>query len=162
MTTASPLTARPAPTGPAAPNRLDIPRVPFAHLLRVELRKTVDTGSGRWLAAGIVVATIVVVVAVLLTDDAPSLTFLNLARIAAIPPSLVLPVLAILTATTEWTQRTALVTYTLEPHRRRVTLAKLVAVATIGLLAVALGGQPRRGRLPGRVGRLGHLAQGHR
>jgi hypothetical protein len=47
-------------------------------------------------------------------------------------------VLAILTVTTEWTQRTALVTYTVEPSRLRVTLAKLVAVVALGLLAVTV------------------------
>jgi hypothetical protein len=136
MTTASPLTATPGMLGPAVPADLDVPRVPFTHLLQVELRKAVDTRSGRWLLAGMAVATAAVVVAVLLTDDAASLTFGNLTRIAALPPSLLLPVLAILTATTEWTQRTGLVTYTLEPNRSRVTLAKLGAVVTIGLLAV--------------------------
>jgi hypothetical protein len=138
MTTASPLTVQPATVGPAGPAGLDVPRVPFLDLFRVELRKAVDTRSGRWLLAGMAVATAAVVVAVLLTDDAASLTFSNLTLIAALPPSLLLPVLAILTATTEWSQRTGLVTYTLEPSRSRVTLAKLAAVVTIGLLAVAL------------------------
>ena len=138
MTTASPLTVQPATVGPAGPAGLDVPRVPFLDLFRVELRKATDTRSGRWLLAGMAVATAAVVVAVLLTDDAASLTFSNLTRIAALPPSLLLPVLAILTATTEWSQRTGLVTYTLEPSRSRVTLAKLAAVVTIGLLAVAL------------------------
>jgi hypothetical protein len=47
-------------------------------------------------------------------------------------------VLAILTVTTEWTQRTGLVTYTVEPSRLRVTLAKLVAVVALGLVAVTV------------------------
>ena len=116
----------------------DIPRVPFGRLLHVELRKTVDTRAGRWLLAGIVAATVAIVAVYLLVDDAGSLTFRNIAGVAAAPQSLLLPVLAILAATTEWTQRTALVTFTLEPNRSRVTLAKLVAVVTIGLLALAV------------------------
>ena len=110
--------------------------VRFSTLLHVELRKTVDTRSGRWLLIGTAVGTVAIVVASLLTSDGDAMTFRSLAGTAMLPQSLLLPVLAILAVTTEWSQRTAITTYTLEPDRTRVTLAKLVAVVSIALLAV--------------------------
>ena len=57
--------------------------------------------------------------------------------------TIVLPVIAILSVTSEWSQRSGLATFTLVPHRERVIAAKAiasigVAVATIPL-ALAIG-----------------------
>ena len=51
---------------------------------------------------------------------------------------MLLPVLGILTMTAEWSQRTALVTFALEPRRGRVLLAKGIAalLVTAAVLAV--------------------------
>ena len=38
-----------------------------------------------------------------------------------------MPVVGILLVTSEWTQRTAMISFTLVPHRSRVLLAKLLA-----------------------------------
>ena len=40
--------------------------------------------------------------------------------------------------TTEWTQRTAMVSFTIEPRRLRVILAKLVVAVLLALAAVVL------------------------
>jgi hypothetical protein len=48
-------------------------------------------------------------------------------------------VLAILSVTSEWSQRTALVTFSLVPDRRRVLAAKLVAVVVLAVAVMALG-----------------------
>ena len=40
--------------------------------------------------------------------------------------SLLLPVMGILLVTSEWSQRTDMTTFALEPHRSRVIMAKLV------------------------------------
>ena len=59
-------------------------------------------------------------------------------------PARLLPVvmsvatLGIMAVTTEWTQRTTLVTHTLEPARRRVVAAKFAATAVLWFLAVVL------------------------
>ena len=127
-----------APAGAAPALDPGITPVPFGRLLHVELRKTVDTRSGRWLLSAIGVITVGVIAVFLFAADAESLTFQRFVGVTSTPQSLLLPVLAILTVTTEWTQRTGLVTFTLEPRRSRVVLAKLVAVITLGLLAVAL------------------------
>ena len=54
---------------------------------------------------------------------------------------MLLPVLGIMAATAEWTQRTGLVTFTLEPRRGRVVLAK--ALAALALRPVVLVGRRR-------------------
>ena len=60
--------------------------------------------------------------------------------------------LGILAVTSEWGQRTALVTFTLEPHRGRIVIAKLVATVVLGAVAVVvalgLAAARQRGRLP--------------
>ncbi|WP_432936413.1 ABC transporter permease [Kribbella sp. CA-253562] len=112
--------------------------VPFSRLLRVELRKLVDTRAGFWLLAAIGVVTIAVVTVFLFVADPEQLTFLNFVGVTATPQSILLPVLGILAVTAEWSQRTGLVTFTLEPSRGRVAVAKLVAVTLVGLLAVVV------------------------
>lgn len=46
--------------------------------------------------------------------------------------------LGIITACNEWSQRTALIPFTQEPRRLRVVLAKLLSVAALGTITVAL------------------------
>lgn len=115
--------------------------VPFVRLLRVELRKLVDTRAGFWLLTAIGLITVAVIGVFLFVADPDQLTFINFVGASATPQSILLPVLGILAVTAEWSQRTGLVTFTLEPSRGRVAVAKLVAVILVGLLAmvVALG-----------------------
>ena len=49
--------------------------------------------------------------------------------------SLILPIIAILSVTAEWSQRSGLTTFTLVPHRSRVIAGKLVASVAIALVA---------------------------
>jgi len=112
--------------------------VPFSRVLRVELRKLVDTRAGFWLLAAIGIITVAVVVVFLFAADADDLTYLHFVGVTATPQSLLLPVLGILAITTEWSQRTGLVTFTLEPSRGRIAAAKLLAVVLVGLLAVVI------------------------
>jgi ABC-2 type transport system permease protein len=112
--------------------------VPFGRLLVVEMRKLVDTRAGMWLLIVIGLITTTVIALVLFTSDPDELTFQGLAFTAALPQSLLLPVLGVLTATSEWSQRTGLVTFTLEPRRLRVGAAKLTASMLVALAAVGL------------------------
>ena len=110
--------------------------IPFLRLVRVEARKLVDTRAGRGLliAMGLITAGID---ALLLATAAPEgLTYHSLTSISAGPQSVLLPILGILAVTGEWSQRTALITFALEPRRVRVAVAKLVAAGLAGLLAV--------------------------
>ena len=61
--------------------------------------------------------------------------------------SLLVPVLAItMLVTSEWSQRTGLVTFTLEPHRSRVVVAKFVAVLILAVAVIVLAIVCRRHR----------------
>ncbi|HSK33152.1 MAG TPA: ABC transporter permease, partial [Propionicimonas sp.] len=57
---------------------------------------------------------------------------------ALMPQTFLLPVLGILLVTSEWSARAGLVTFTLEPRRGLVVLAKTVAAVVLGLAGLAL------------------------
>jgi hypothetical protein len=126
-------------------SRKAAPRPSFARLTGVELRKMFDTRAGAWLLLGVAALTIVVIVARVLGKHADhTLTGLFVDPLEV--PSTFLPVIGILLVTSEWTQRTALVTFTLVPRRLRVLGAKIVAGIvlavvgfwlTLGVAAVA-------------------------
>ena len=112
--------------------------IPMTRLIRVELRKLVDTRAGRWLLVGIALATVAAVAVYLFTADASELTFEHFVNVTVLPQSWLLPVLGIMAVTSEWTQRTGLVTHTLEPRRGRVLTAKFTATGLLGGMAVVL------------------------
>lgn len=112
--------------------------VPFTRLLHVELRKQLDTRAGRWLLVAIGGITAIVLGITLLTDgDDRSFEFFLKGIIA--PQAALLPVLGILAVTSEWSQRTGLVTFTLEPRRARVAWAKLASALLFGAATLGLG-----------------------
>ena len=127
-----------------APGVIDVSQteaVPFGRLARVEIRKMVDTRSGFWLllctALLLVITTGITLLVVGLNDNVePGATVIS--QILTIPLSLLLPVFAIQTVTSEWSARTALVSFTLEASRGRVLLAKLVAVVALAVAAMLL------------------------
>lgn len=110
--------------------------VPMYRLVDVELRKLIDTRAGFWLMVligGLVVLveTIVVATAIVYEEIAPwSFMF----SVMASPLGILLAILGVMTVTSEWGQRTSLVTFSLEPRRMRVVFAKLCA----GLLATLI------------------------
>lgn len=119
--------------------------VPFGRLVHVELRKQLDTRAGRWLlvAIGLVVA---VIVTIMLFVGGGAHGYEGYFGATALPLMLLVPIVGILAATAEWSQRTGLTTFALEPRRHRVVLAKVVAssgaaaasfVTALGLAAVA-------------------------
>ncbi len=122
----------------AGPTIESTARVPFLRLVRVELRKTVDTRAGRWLLISIAGLTVAAMVLFLIFANDADLTFYSFVGISATPQGFLLPVLGILSVTSEWSQRTGLVTFTLEPRRGRALTAKVVAVLLLGLLFVVL------------------------
>lgn len=127
-------------TVPGTPMTLDIsatPRVPFTRLTSVELRKMADTKAGLWLLGLIVGITAVFMVIFFIVADASDRTFTSFITIASTPQGFLLPVLGILLVTSEWSQRTAMVTFALEPSRPRVILAKVVAALLLGFGAFA-------------------------
>jgi hypothetical protein len=116
------------------------PRTPFRRLVLVELRKSYDTRAGFWLLAVIgliVLATEVIALAVTTVQD-EAIAFGDFIGAAAFMTSFLLPVLGIMLLTSEWSQRTAMVTFALEPHRPRVIGAKALVGVILTLLTVVV------------------------
>jgi ABC-type transport system involved in multi-copper enzyme maturation permease subunit len=119
--------------------------IPFGRLTRVELRKAFDTRAGRWLigiTAGLaLVADLLIAIIVAAQDE--SLAYGDLVAGAAFTCSVLLPVVGIMLVTSEWSQRTAMTTFALEPRRMRVVSAKLLAgvllTAFIVVFALVVG-----------------------
>ncbi len=126
-----------------APATLDVSttaRVPFARLVKVELRKTYDTRAGIWLlgiTAFLAAAVMVIALIVVLVQD-QSIKLDDFVGIANFISGFFLPVLGIMLVTSEWSQRTAMVTFTLEAHRGRVVGAKLVAGLLLALIVALI------------------------
>jgi ABC-2 type transport system permease protein len=115
--------------------------VPFGRLVAVELRKMADTRAGRWLLISIAALTALVLaiqLAVILSNDL-QVEFRDFMVAMNTPMGILLPVLGIMSVTSEWTQRTAMVTFTLEPSRSRLILAKFVSTMLIAVVAVVIG-----------------------
>jgi ABC-2 type transport system permease protein len=123
--------------------RATVEQVPLARVARVELRKMFDTRSGFWLMASIVIAALLSTVATILFAPDADLTYYTFAKAVGLPMTVILPIIAVLSITGEWSQRSGLTTFTLVPRRTRVILAKVVASVTVGaaamLVALAFG-----------------------
>ncbi|MDT9591781.1 ABC transporter permease subunit [Nocardioides zeae] len=134
-------TAAPAPTDVVRPRRTDVRRPSFARLVGVEARKTFDTRAGFWLCVSIVVLAVVATGAVIAFAPDSALTYAQFSSAVGIPMAIVLPMLAILSVTSEWSQRTGLTTFTMVPSRGRVIGAKAVVTVLVGVVSmlVALG-----------------------
>lgn len=128
----------------AAPTRVNTAKVHarpgLGRLVAVELRKIVDTRAGFWLQAATVALTAVVVIVSLVIGDAADHTFAALLDVAIQPAAVLLPVAGVLLVTSEWSQRTGLITFALVPGRSRVLGAKLLAslVLAVAVLAVTV------------------------
>jgi hypothetical protein len=121
---------RPAETRP-----LDRPGIPLSRIAATELRKMLDTRSGFWTVASIAIVSLLTTAAVILWADREDLTYRTFTSAINVPMSLILPIIAILSVTSEWSQRSGLTTFALVPHRSRVIAAKLVAAVVVALVA---------------------------
>jgi hypothetical protein len=117
--------------------------VPLTRLVQVELRKMFDTRSGFWLMACVAITALIATGSVILFAHDADLTYSNFAAAVGFPMAIVLPLIAILSVTSEWSQRSGLTTFALVPDRRRVILAKGCASVGVGVvsmwLALAIG-----------------------
>ena len=112
--------------------------IPFLRLSRVELRKQIDTRAGIWLLVAIGVISTAVIALNLFTAEAATLNWNTLTSAASLGQLLLLPLIGVMAATSEWSARTALTTFTLEPRRTRVNLAKLTSASALGLVVMAV------------------------
>src|SRR5690242_7615734 len=115
-------------------------RIPFARLVQVELRKSYDTRAGFWLLAviGLIVLATEVIALAVTTVQNEAISFGDFIGAAAFMTSFLLPVLGIMLLTSEWSQRTAMVTFALEPHRPRVIAAKASVGVVLTMLTVVV------------------------
>ncbi|HEU4912907.1 MAG TPA: ABC transporter permease [Actinomycetes bacterium] len=113
-------------------------RVPTTRLVAVELRKMFDTRSGFWLMASVVIAAILATTAVILFAPDEELTYETFATAIGFPMAVTLPMIAILSVTGEWSQRSGLSTFALVPNRARVIAAKAVSAVTVGVVSIPL------------------------
>jgi hypothetical protein len=142
-------TLPPASPREAAPVRRTARPIPTARLVKVELRKMFNTRSGFWMLISIGVLSVAATGAVIIFAPDSDVTYESFARAIGFPMSVILPMIAILAVTSEWSQRSGLTTFTLVPSRGRVIGAKAIATLLVGLgsMAVAFA-----------VGAVGNLA----
>ena len=112
----------------------------LARLVAVELRKMVNTRAGFWLQVATIAITVVVVLVAAVAGDAADHTFASLLDVGVKPAAVLLPIAGILLVTSEWSQRTGMITFALVPVRSRVLAAKLVAslVLATGMLVMSV------------------------
>lgn len=128
-----------------APDRVEATRpgrvvgpVPTSRLVKIELRKMFDTRAGFWLLMSIGVLAVVATGAVLIFAPDSEIGYGNFVAAIGLPMSVILPMIAILGVTSEWSQRSGLTTFTLVPSRGRVIGAKALATVVVGAVSVAV------------------------
>ncbi len=152
MTAITPVTdpvATVAPTPARVTERPTYAPIPLSTVVAVELRKMFDTRSGFWMMASIGILSVLATGAVILFAPDQELTYATFASAIGFPMAVVLPMIAILSVTSEWSQRSGLTTFTLVPHRSRVILAKAVSSVMVGVVSMLLAFA---------IGALGNLA----
>jgi ABC-2 type transport system permease protein len=124
-----------------APLSLDVagtPRVPLSRLVKVEMRKALDTRAGRWLVIGILGLVVVIEVIYSFAADNSDKNLQDYIQIPGFTLGYFLPIVIIMLVTSEASQRNGLVTFTLEPKRSRIVLAKFIAGTALALGVMVL------------------------
>jgi ABC-2 type transport system permease protein len=114
--------------------RTEHAHIPLSRVVRVELRKMFDTRSGFWMIASIGITGLIATIATIAFAPDQDLTYYNFAKAVGFPITVILPMIALLSITSEWSQRSGLTTFTYVPSRRRVVGAKTLSA---GMVAVA-------------------------
>jgi ABC-2 type transport system permease protein len=113
--------------------------IPMRTLVEVELRKMVDTRAGRWLLISTAALVAIVLGVVLGVADRPSdRSFTTLVEVGQVPLLILMPVIGAIAATTEWSKRTVLSTFSLVPSRGRVLTARVVGALVLATAAAAI------------------------
>ena len=135
MSTATATLERPAA---AASSARRIEAIPMTRLVGVELSKMFNTRSGFWLMTSVGITAAIATIATILFAPDDELSYGSFAGAVGFPMSVILPMIAVLAITSEWSQRTGLTTFTLVPHRGRVINAKLAATLLAGVASIAV------------------------
>jgi ABC-2 type transport system permease protein len=121
-----------------APDRQAVPTIPASRLIKSELRKMFNTRSGSWMLISIGLLSVLATCAVIIFAPDDEVTYESFATALGFPMSVILPVIAILGVTSEWSQRSGLTTFTLVPNRGRVIGAKAIATFLVGVVSMAV------------------------
>lgn len=113
-------------------------RIPLRRIVAVELRKSFDTRAGLWLLASVALASLLTTGAVIAWGPDEDFTYSTFTTTIAFPMSVILPLIAALAVTAEWTQRSGLATFTIVPHRGRIMLGKAIALMSVAVPATVL------------------------
>jgi ABC-2 type transport system permease protein len=112
--------------------------IPFTRIMGVELTKIFNTRSGFWLTAGIGISALLATAAVIIFASAEDQTYDSFGAAIGMPMVVLLPIMAILLVTSEWSQRSGLTTFTLVPNRSRVIMAKMTVAVVVGALSIVV------------------------
>jgi ABC-2 type transport system permease protein len=127
-----------AAAAPVRVPRATVKPIPLSRITAVELRKMFDTRSGFWLIASIAITSALAAGGVILWAADGDLTYSTFATAIRFPVVIILPLIAILAVTSEWSQRTGLTTFTLVPHRSRIITAKAISSVAVAIAAMVL------------------------
>ena len=117
----------------------DVNRRPgLGRLVAVELRKMINTRAGFWLQVATIAITVIAVIVRTVVGDAADHTFAAVLNIGVRPAAVLLPIAGILLVTSEWSQRTGMITFTLVPRRSRVLATKLIASLVLALAMLVM------------------------
>jgi hypothetical protein len=123
----------------SAPRTRTAPQpIPMSRIVRVELRKMFDTRSGYWLMMSVAIAATLATVATVLFAPHDQFSYDSFAAAIGVPMTIILPMIAILSVTSEWSQRSGLTTFTLVPHRGRVITAKAASTLIVGIVSIVI------------------------
>jgi ABC-2 type transport system permease protein len=123
---------------PSAPSTFG--PIPFSRLVRVEWAKATDTRAARWLLALVALSTAGMMLVPVVSPTTFDQTYNSYLRVASFGLGILLPVVAILLFTSEWSQRSVMTTFTQEPRRIRVVNAKLAVSMLLGGGGAVVGG----------------------
>jgi ABC-2 type transport system permease protein len=137
MTTQTLSASPPASPQQKSPPPARMARIPLRRIVAVELRKSFDTRAGLWLLASVGLASVLTSGAVIAWAPDDHFTYSTFTTTIAFPMSVILPIIAALAVTAEWTQRSGLTTFTVVPHRGRIMLGKGIALVSVALPATA-------------------------
>jgi ABC-2 type transport system permease protein len=110
----------------------------LGRLVAVEMRKMVNTRAGFWLQVAMVAVTVVVVAVRSVVGDATDHTFASVLDVGLQPAAVLLPIVGILLVTSEWSQRTGMITFALVPMRSHILGAKLIASLVLALATLVM------------------------
>jgi ABC-2 type transport system permease protein len=116
--------------------RTEIAHIPLSRVVRVELRKMFTTRSGFWLIASIAITGLIATIATIAFAPDKDLTYYNFAKAVGFPITVILPMVALLSITSEWSQRSGLTTFTYVPSRGRVVWAKTLSSVTVAVASM--------------------------